>query len=373
MTASKMTVLVISSSAGKNLGGLATLTHSVVELFPQCGVAYGLISELKHGRQNDELSILRPPNSIRNILSNIVEVRRQAKRYDIIHAFDGWPYGLYGYFAVLGTAKKLFISGIGTYSVAPLNNRLPGFLLKRAYRRANKIFCISRYTQAKILDKVRLTNTVVIPLGFKPLPALTAGQIAGYKAEYGLGERYPILLTVGDIKARKGQLDTLRALAELKNRYPDFLYIMVGAASSAGYVGEIRDYAQRHNLSANILFPADVTSDEKLAFFYTVSDIFLLNSNNYKDSFEGFGLVLLEAAQFGKPLIGSKNCGIEDALRDGYNGFLAEQGNAQDIAAKISLILDKHYRVFAANSREYCSHFSWLKTVQEYCKYYGQD
>src|SRR3569623_55113 len=39
---------------------------------------------------------------------------------DLVHALDAWPYGFYGFAAVFGTKKKLFINGIGTYSVAPL-------------------------------------------------------------------------------------------------------------------------------------------------------------------------------------------------------------------------------------------------------------
>lgn len=370
MTDTNIKVLVITSSISKNIGGLATLSHSVVEQFPALGVDYHVVSDQKHGAEERQSNILLAPNSWAHLLRNCMAVRRYARSYDVVHAFDGWPYGVYGLFATLGTRKKLFISGIGTYSVAPLASRWQGFLLKLAYRKSRAVFCISDYTRKKILEKVSLKNTQVVLLGPKSLPMINEETVQRYQQEYQLGDRRPIFLTVGDIKARKGQLDTLKALALIKERYPHFLYIIIGSISSQEYYQQIYDFASAHGLKDNIMFPPDVTTDEKIAFFYTVCDVFMLNSNNYKDSFEGFGLVFLEAAQFAKPVIGSRDCGIESALRDGYNGYLANQGDAADIAKKIELILGQHYRQLAEHSRLFAGEFSWQRTAAAYVREY---
>src|SRR3990167_920240 len=62
---------------------------------------------------------LRPLRSIKDFIINILNVRRAARGQAVVHAFDGWPYSIYGYFAVLGTNRKFFINGVGTYAAVP--------------------------------------------------------------------------------------------------------------------------------------------------------------------------------------------------------------------------------------------------------------
>lgn len=302
-------------------------------------------------------------------VKNIFRVRRMSQKADVVHALDGWPFGVYGYFAVLGTRKKLFISGIGTYSIAPSGNFFKGLLLRRAYLKAKSIFCISNYTKEAILKKVKRAKAKTVFLGLPVLPTLTSHEMDSYKKKYDLGGHYPIILTVGEVKYRKGQLDTLKAIKLLKNEYSGILYIMVGSHNKS-YVRTIREYARDNDLEDNIKFVEDAKDDKSLSFFYNACDIFALNSNNDGNHFEGFGLVLLEAAQFGKPVIGSRNCGIEDSVWDGYNGFLTNQGDPKDISDKIKAVLEGDQRKMAINSVEFSKKFSWNKTVDEYVRNY---
>ncbi|HYC82962.1 MAG TPA: glycosyltransferase family 4 protein [Candidatus Paceibacterota bacterium] len=303
-----------------------------------------------------------------DFLINLHRIRRFARGVGVVHAFDGWPYGVYGYFAVLGTKKKLFINGVGTYAVAPLGDFGKGWLMKLAYRRANKIFCISRYVKGEIEKRISLPNLEVVHLASDPLPSLSEEEIESKKEKYQIRNASPVLLTVGAIKHRKGQLDTVRAVALLKDRYPDILYLLIGS-EEVYYANHIREYAKEKGLERNVRILSDIKSDEDLAFFYSISDVFLLNSRNDGRHFEGFGLVFLEAANQGRPVIGSRGCGIEDALEDGYNGYLAEQGNAEDVRDKVMKALAQSESL-GLNSREFASRFSWVKTVDSYIRYY---
>ncbi len=70
---------------------------------------------------------------------------------------------------------------------------------------------------------------------------------------------------------------------------------------------------------------------------YLNSSIFAFTS-----LFESFGLVLLEAAEAGLPLIAFDSpSGIADIVTDGYNGFLVEKINIQDFTAKLQLLVNK--------------------------------
>ena len=313
--------------------------------------------------EDDELL----PITILNFVKNVWRVRRRSKGFNIVHALDGWPYGIYGYLAVVGTKKKLFINGIGTYSVAAFNSFLKGFFLGMSYRRAKKVFCISKYTQKRILKKIRLRNTEVVYLG------KTDFLVEKYdKAKNINSNNFPVLLTVGAVKERKGQFYVLRAVKMLKKKYPNIIYNIVGFFENEKYVKDIKKYTLDNNLENNIRFIRDVKNDRELYDFYKNCDVFLLCSVNTGDHFEGFGLVLIEAASLGKPVIGSLDNGTEEAVKDGYNGYLVRQRNSQDIYDKLVLILEGDRESMSASSKLWANEFSWEKTVDEYIKFYKE-
>lgn len=354
-------------------GGAGRHALEIANALKNSGINIRILTESNKKILEEQKNTLYPlggPGIIKFIV-NIISARKEASDFGVIHAMDVWPYGVYGYFAVLGTEKKLFINGVGTYSVLPGRNIFKRFLMRRACMRADKIFCISDYTEKRILEKIGLNNTCVVLYGTVKLPELSIDEIKKYKEQYGITRQYPILLTVGAIKERKGQIDTLKAVHLLKTQYPDVKYIIMGDDGDKYYVQQIRDYAEKNGLNKNCEIISGVYDDRVLSFFYQICDIFLLNSNNAGVHFEGFGGVLLEAVQFGKPVIGSRDCGIENALKDCYNGYLTEQKNPEDIKEKILLVFKNKEELFR-NAKEFYKNFSWGKTVSEYIKYYAE-
>lgn len=369
-----MKILILANNI-KPDSGWGRHSLSVIKEFRKMNLDVSVMTEknTENEKSDYEIRVLDSLalKGITGFVRNIFITRSISKRFDVIHAFDGWPYGIYGYFAVLGTKKKLFINGIGTYSVAPLRDLFKGFLLKIAYRRATMIFCISNYVKQRIVDEIPLKNIAVVHMGSTLLPAIIKDEVESYKKKYNIDKlQAPILLTVGAIKERKGQYDTLVASSLLKATYPNYLYIMVGSDKDAPYINMIKKFALSNNLEKNIKIINNARSDKDLSFFYNICDIFLLNSNNDNNHFEGFGLVFLEAAQFGKPLIGSRDCGIGDAIEDGYNGYLTSQKDSRSIYNAIVKILENKEIDLNKNSKEFFSRFSWASTAKKYAEYY---
>lgn len=304
-------------------------------------------------------------------LKNSFAVRKAAKRADVVHALDGWPFGVYGYFAVLGTRKKLFINGVGTYTVAPLYSQGKGALLRRAYLCAEKIFCISKYVQEQLEAAAPLGNKLMtVHMGTAGLPVPSQADIDSYRIELGIAPgQYPIVLTVGAIKDRKGQQETLAAVQLLQKKYPSIVYIAAGSGNQSGYVAEMK---ARANAGAKLLVVENV-DDYKLAMLYSLCTVFALNSNTdtKHHHFEGFGLAIIEACQFGKPAVGSRDSGIEDAINDGSTGLLTAQRDPKDIADKIGKILD-NYELFSNNAKMHYADFSWAKAVKTYIDFYNR-
>ncbi|MBX4189060.1 glycosyltransferase [Candidatus Parcubacteria bacterium] len=293
-------------------------------------------------------------------------VRKQVRKFQLVHALDGWPYGAYGFFGVLGTAKKLFVSGIGTYAV-PQGNFFKKFLMQKVYRRAAAVFAISRYTKDQITKKVPGAKTKVVHMGLTRLPEVTKEECGEFLKKFGLDAHTTHILTVGEIKNRKGQYDTLQAFKILHDEYPQAVYIMVGKSEDKKYREKIDMFIKDHNLGNAVKIITHISNDRELAYLYSSAHVFALNSRNESGHFEGFGLVILEAAQFGVPAVGSRNCGIEDAIVDGVTGYLVNQGDIKSIheAFLRALQLPKD------KIQGFAESFSWNRTVSAYIDEYN--
>ena len=352
-----MRVLFITKSL-EPTSGWGRMSSALIKGVKEKDLEVGVVSE------DDRLL----PLSIGGLLVNIFRIRKKARDYDIIHALEGWPFGVYGYLAVWGTRKKLFINGIGTYSVVPFNNFIKGWILGKTYKRAEKVFCISRYTEKRILEKISLKNTEVIYLGVDKLRDDRTGE----NGEIEQRDNFPILLTVGAVKDRKGQFYVLKAVNFLKKIYPKIKYYVVGSWDDNQYVERMREYTRENGLESNLELVGKVEKDEDLVYFYKNCDVFLLCSISTEDYFEGFGLVLIEAASFGKPVIAGVGSGTEEAIKDGCNGYLVKQKDSKDIYNKVINIIEGKRESLSFCSKAWAAEFSWERTVASYVKFYKE-
>ncbi|MFH2013609.1 MAG: glycosyltransferase family 4 protein, partial [Patescibacteria group bacterium] len=233
---------------------------------------------------------------------------------DLVHFFSDYPYCVL--FAWIPFIKKsIFITVHGTYGVLPLDKLKSKFLLKKAYRRAKKIFCVSTFTQKQILKRIKLDNTVVINNGV---------DYSKFQSSIGVKKnKERSILGVGELKPRKGYHISIPAIAKVKKRYPDIKYYIVGGKPPKIYVNLVKKY----NLENNVKFLFGLSDKELIEFYYKV-DIFVLTPITINNNdFEGFGLVYLEAGACGKPVIGTYDCGAEDAIINNVTGFLVSQNN----------------------------------------------
>jgi glycosyltransferase involved in cell wall biosynthesis len=76
-----------------------------------------------------------------------------------------------------------------------------------------------------------------------------------------------------------------------------------------------------------------------LVAWYRRADVFMLLPIDDAGSFEGLGLVYLEAGAAGLPAIGTTGSGAEEAIVDGATGLLVPEGDAEAAAAALELVL----------------------------------
>lgn len=100
---------------------------------------------------------------------------------------------------------------------------------------------------------------------------------------------------------------------------------------------------------------------------YKEADIFILPS-----TIEGFGMVFLEAMNYGLPVIGSNVGGIPEIIDDGKNGFLVDPENPKEIAEKIRIIFEDEAlrNKISENAYKRVGDFPLSKMVDETIKVY---
>lgn len=131
------------------------------------------------------------------------------------------------------------------------------------------------------------------------------------------------VLTVGRLEKRKGTDLLLEAAAVLCPEFPDLEFVLVGddTIAAEGHAHTYRqDFAARYGREPwadRVVFRGKVP-EEQLDREYAACDIFCLPAR-----YESFGLVLVEAMTFGKPVVACAVGGMREVVRDAVTGHLA--------------------------------------------------
>jgi phosphatidylinositol alpha-1,6-mannosyltransferase len=233
--------------------------------------------------------------------------------------------------ALASGGKPLVMLAHGTWAVRPLARRWLGWLFRWAVRRADLVIGASRYTLDRMARHVTLHRTMVRSGGVRVDDF--AHPVAWRPPAWAEGAR--IALGVGAVKARKGYHVAIEAVGEALDELPDLHYVIVGGLEHAStYVVRLREQIERLGLAGRVHLLGRVPFDE-LVGWYQRADALLLVPVNIGDSFEGFGLVYLEAGAAGTPSIGSDDCGAAEAILDGRSGLLVPQNDPTDTAGTL--------------------------------------
>jgi D-inositol-3-phosphate glycosyltransferase len=215
-------------------------------------------------------------------------------------------------------------------------------------------------------------RVVVIPPGvdhafFGP------GSRAAARRAIGVDASAPVVLSVGRIQSLKGLDVAVEAFALLRDAPAAraALHVVVGGPSGpqgAAYLDEVRRRARALGVLERIRWVSP-QPHESLASYYRAADVALVPSQS-----ESFGLVALEAAACGAPVVATPVGGLKTLVVDGRTGLLrarraeAFAHAAADIigqpgyAAELGRCAVKHARAFTWSraAREFVSLFSDL-------------
>jgi D-inositol-3-phosphate glycosyltransferase len=152
----------------------------------------------------------------------------------------------------------------------------------------------------------------------------------------GLPGAGPLLVFVGRIQPLKGAAVAVHTLAALRRDHPDARLVVVGGPSGPHGESEVAalvDLVGRLGLRDRVDFVAP-QPHELLSTYYRAADVCLVPSRS-----ESFGLVALEAAACGTPVVASDVGGLRSLIDHGRTGYLVEDAAPETYAAWVRQIL----------------------------------
>ncbi len=295
----------------------------------------------------------------------------QLKNFDLIQLH----YPFYGAQELLWLTKKLGLIKaklIIFYHMDPsFNNWLLKILSfktrlikKSLFKLAERVCCASldylkHSSLAKFYHKYP-DKFIEIPFGSNQAEQNTqADKLSAFKNNLGIKSEEKVVLFVGGLDPAhyfKGVPVLIEAMQKFKHK-PIKLIIVGGGSLRVDYQRQSRGLG----IAEQVIFVGRVDSSD-LPYYYSLADVVVLPSTTRA---EAFGLVLVEAKTFGKPVIGSDLPGVRDVVGEG--GLTVKPGNSKDLAEKIKLILtdqvlaDKFSQTALEEARE---KYNWDKHVK---------
>jgi D-inositol-3-phosphate glycosyltransferase len=228
--------------------------------------------------------------------------------------------------------------------------------------------CADEVTQLVELYGADASRIEIVPPGVDHA-FFSPGDRRGARAALGLGD-HPVLLFVGRIQPLKGLTVAIGALAELSSRHPDAVLVAVGGQSGLGGSEEMaaaQALIARHGLQDRVRFVAP-QPHHMLSTYYRAADVCIVPSRS-----ESFGLVALEAAACGTPVVAAAVGGLRTLVDEGVTGFLVDTRDPADYAGAVATLLDDHglSAKIAEAAAERARGFTWSTTAARLRRLYA--
>ena len=222
----------------------------------------------------------------------------------------------------------------------------------------------SKFTKSLAIQcGVDESRIIVINPGIDPVQELNKKTLN--KVEILLKYKSPRLITVSRFDKRKNHEKIIMALRNLKQIYPDIVYICIGYGDEKG---NIKKLVKELNLEEQVMFFEDSSNELKNSLL-SKSNIFVMPSIIYKKSVEGFGIAYIEAAQYAVPSIGGIDGGAADAINHEKTGLICDGNNLDAVYSSINSMLEnKKYLEFGKAAKENSVKFRWDTIIEEYKK-----
>jgi len=232
-------------------------------------------------------------------------------------------------------------------------------MVKRASRRAEAVFAVSRFTAQSLIEMgIPREKIRVIYNGVDPPPEAPPERERTFLEKYNLRD---YLLYCGNVRFHKNVALLVRLIRELQKSFPGLKLVIAGAVDP--------DY-QEFQLELSKTDPELVlllgyVNPEELGNLYKNALLFLFPSLS-----EGFGIPPLEAMSFGLPVLASNCASLPEVLGDAALLLPPDDLNAWVEGVKSVLLNPSSRESLKVKGLQRWRLFSWENTAHSLLKEY---
>lgn len=264
------------------------------------------------------------------LFARVVGLVRELKRdgrIDLIHAHGPLPCGHAAMLlsSELGVPYVVSVHGLDAFTTAQVSGRAGNWcqrISQRVYRSSRRVICVSEHVRERVLEGTGSTcRTSVVYNGVDP-ELFTPGTEAA--------SPNPVVLSVGNLIPIKGHETLIRAAATLTAEFPALALEIIGEGPERA---RLENIAQELKIRDRVRFLGRKARQDVAAAMRECT-VFALPSR-----YEGLGCVYLEAMSAGKPVVGCREQGIAEVIRQGSNGFLVGPDNEKELTLALAMLL----------------------------------
>ena len=312
------------------------------------------------------------PTGMRRLLRCYRYIRAESfSDVDAVHSLEAYHTGLVGSWLARRLGKPHFLTAHGTYGVIWVQRPLDRPLYRQVLAQTRLVCPVSQATgrQMQAHFGPELSNTALRPVlnGNDFWKQVPADQVSNRQLP-----ETPTVISIGEVKPRKGYHLSLAAFALLKARLPAARYWIIGHYQPNGYYARLQEQVQRSGVEG-VTFLGAVTEQE-LASRYQGASLFLLAPQQDGYYFEGFGLVFLEAGAHGLPVVATRTGGVPEVVKEGETGLLVDADDAEGMAAALLRLLGDHSlnRSMGQANRAWAETLTWENTARQQFQAYQE-
>ncbi|MFB7213309.1 glycosyltransferase family 4 protein [Streptomyces sp. NPDC056255] len=357
------TTLVITNDFPPRQGGIETFVHAMATRVPDDDV----VVYTSHEPGDTAYDASLPFPVVRDSSRTLLPTGRATRRAVEIARAHGCDRVWFGAAAPLALMAPALRRGGVRRMVATTHGheiwwaRTPGArtLMRRIGDGVDVVTYLGQYTRARIEPalgpRARMSRLVpgVDAETYRP----RAGALPDPRAELALhGKR--VILCVARLVPRKGQDTLIRALPLIRNKVPDAELVVVGRGPDEA---RLRRLAARYSGGA-VHFAGGVAHTDTPPY-YAAADVFAMPCRTRRAGLEaeGLGIVFLEAAASGLPVVVGDSGGAPDTVLDGRTGRVVDGTDPAAVAGALTgILLDPDREAMGAAGREWVREsWSW--------------
>jgi glycogen(starch) synthase len=290
-------------------------------------------------------------------------------RPDVVHAHD-WlvthPSIALASFVDVPLVATIHATEAGRHSgwlSQPLNQQIHSVEWWLA-NRADALITCSTPMRAEVTHLFEVTDISVIhngiePRGWRPSPAAVRAARSTFSVDGS-----PVVVYFGRLEWEKGVHDLLAALPRVRRAFPGTRLVVAGQGRQAAALVE---QSRKLRVRRSVEFVGHLP-DRSLVALLAAADVVVLPSR-----YEPFGIVALEAAAAGAPLVASTAGGLAELVVDGETGLSVTPGDVDGIAGAVRAVLTDPTaaarRARAAKAR-LGTEFDWHRIAEQTAEVY---